>query len=107
MDERGLCVWNGEWGPVYARTQYDGEATDSINTVRYQVLKDQLEIYNSVSPQNYPSIVVANIHYSGSSELVYLAVQGHRLPGHGVHLPRDSLHDPLQGLFSQETALGR
>ncbi|PPQ72122.1 hypothetical protein CVT26_006862 [Gymnopilus dilepis] len=29
MDERGLCVWNGEWGPVYARKQYDGEPTDA------------------------------------------------------------------------------
>ncbi|KAF4565599.1 Endo-1,4-beta-xylanase 5 [Pleurotus pulmonarius] len=46
MDQRGLCVWNGEWGPVYARKQYEGEATDQINEVRYKVLKDQLEIYN-------------------------------------------------------------
>ncbi|KAJ7069633.1 glycoside hydrolase [Mycena amicta] len=46
MDARGLCVWNGEWGPVYARKQYDGEATDTINATRYQVLKDQLDIYN-------------------------------------------------------------
>ncbi|KAK0201036.1 glycoside hydrolase family 5 protein [Desarmillaria ectypa] len=46
MDQHGLCVWNGEWGPVYARRQYDGEATDAINTMRYKVLKDQLDIYN-------------------------------------------------------------
>ncbi|KAL0948040.1 hypothetical protein HGRIS_010665 [Hohenbuehelia grisea] len=46
LDERGLCVWNGEWGPVYARKQYEGEATESINEVRYKVLQDQLEIYN-------------------------------------------------------------
>jgi len=46
MDERGLCVWNGEWGPVYARKQYEGEETDSINERRYNVLKDQLDIYN-------------------------------------------------------------
>jgi hypothetical protein len=48
MDERGLCVWNGEWGPVYARYQYDGEKTDEINDSRYKVLKDQLAIYNKV-----------------------------------------------------------
>ncbi|KIM37507.1 glycoside hydrolase family 5 protein [Hebeloma cylindrosporum] len=47
MDERGLCVWNGEWGPVYARPPYDGEATDAINKTRYRVLKDQLEIYKA------------------------------------------------------------
>ncbi|KAI1788576.1 glycoside hydrolase [Ganoderma leucocontextum] len=46
MDERGLCVWNGEWGPVYARKEYEGVAMDAINEERYQVLKDQLDIYN-------------------------------------------------------------
>ncbi|KAJ4475556.1 glycoside hydrolase [Lentinula aciculospora] len=46
MDARGLCVWNGEWGPVYARQQYEGEATEKINEIRYHVLKDQLSIYN-------------------------------------------------------------
>jgi aryl-phospho-beta-D-glucosidase BglC (GH1 family) len=45
MDEHGLCVWNGEWGPVYARKQYEGAETDSINEARYKVLQDQLEIY--------------------------------------------------------------
>jgi hypothetical protein len=49
MDERGLCVWNGEWGPVYARKEYDGDQTDEINRVRYRVLKAQLDIYNKVS----------------------------------------------------------
>ncbi|KAM5540016.1 hypothetical protein V8D89_006156 [Ganoderma adspersum] len=46
MDERGLCVWNGEWGPVYARKEYEGDLTDGINEERYLVLKDQLDIYN-------------------------------------------------------------
>jgi len=46
MDQRGLCVWNGEWGPVYARKQYDGEDTEKINKVRLSVLKDQLKLYN-------------------------------------------------------------
>ncbi|KAI0819739.1 glycoside hydrolase [Trametes gibbosa] len=45
MDERGLCVWNGEWGPVYARKEYEGDAMDEINERRYNVLKDQLELY--------------------------------------------------------------
>ncbi|KAG2002611.1 exo-beta-1,3-glucanase [Coprinopsis cinerea AmutBmut pab1-1] len=46
MDERGLCVWNGEWGPVYARRQFDGDRIDEINESRYKVLEDQLKIYN-------------------------------------------------------------
>jgi hypothetical protein len=49
MDQRSLCVWNGEWGPVYARKQYDGVTTVVINEQRYRVLKDQLAIYNKVS----------------------------------------------------------
>ncbi|KZS99999.1 glycoside hydrolase family 5 protein [Laetiporus sulphureus 93-53] len=46
IDAQGLCVWNGEWGPVYARREYDGEATDEINERRYNVLADQLEMYH-------------------------------------------------------------
>ncbi|KAL5514138.1 XYL5_1 [Sanghuangporus baumii] len=46
MNERSLCVWNGEWGPVYARTEYEGDLTEQINDSRYLVLKDQLAIYN-------------------------------------------------------------
>ncbi|KIK58821.1 glycoside hydrolase family 5 protein [Collybiopsis luxurians FD-317 M1] len=50
MDERGLCVWNGEWGPVYARREYDGEGqTGEINRRRYGVLRDQLEMYRKDS----------------------------------------------------------
>ncbi|KAH8113086.1 glycoside hydrolase [Phellopilus nigrolimitatus] len=45
MDARSLCVWNGEWGPVYARKEYEGDKMDEINDHRYMVLKDQLEIY--------------------------------------------------------------
>jgi len=48
IDEHGLCVWNGEWGPAYARREYDGEETDRINERRYLVLRDQLEIYKQV-----------------------------------------------------------
>ncbi|KAG8771221.1 Endo-1,4-beta-xylanase 5 [Serendipita sp. 398] len=44
--ERGLPIWNGEFGPVYARKQYDGEPTEGINESRYLLLKDQLEVYD-------------------------------------------------------------
>ncbi|RDX40625.1 glycoside hydrolase [Lentinus brumalis] len=46
MDQHGQCVWNGEWGPVYARQEYEGDRTEAINEERYRVLKDQLNIYN-------------------------------------------------------------
>lgn len=50
-------MWNGEWGPVYARKQYEGEATEKINEERYQVLKDQLDIYNKVRIPIYFHVV--------------------------------------------------
>jgi Cellulase (glycosyl hydrolase family 5) len=49
LDQRGLCVWNGEWGPVYARREYDGDKTDEINQERLLVLRDQLGLYNAVN----------------------------------------------------------
>ncbi|KAI0031100.1 glycoside hydrolase family 5 protein [Vararia minispora EC-137] len=49
MDERKLCVWNGEWGPVYARREYEGKDTDEINERRYAVLRDQLQLYEQAS----------------------------------------------------------
>ena len=49
MDQRGLCVWNGEWGPVYARKEYDGDGWEATNERRYNVLNDQLHLYGKVS----------------------------------------------------------
>lgn len=40
-----LAVWNGEWGPVYARKEVEGDETEAINEVRFRVLKDQLTLY--------------------------------------------------------------
>lgn len=56
MDERGLFVWNGEWGPVYGREEYDGDETDAINKRRYRVLNDQLEIYKKVCLLHRPTL---------------------------------------------------
>jgi hypothetical protein len=90
MDERGLCVWNGEWGPVYARKQYEGDKTDETNTVRYKVLEDQLKLYDQVCRRTCPLIQrLSSLHRIGSSQLVYLAVQRHRVPGHDLCFPRD------------------
>lgn len=55
LDQRGLCVWDGEWGPVYAEGEYEGDATEEINKSRIHVLKDQLTVYNRVRPSSgYP-----------------------------------------------------
>lgn len=54
MDDRGLCVWNGEWGPVYAREDYDGENWNEVNEARLKVVRDQLEIYNKVRKRFRP-----------------------------------------------------
>ncbi|KAF8241652.1 glycoside hydrolase [Wilcoxina mikolae CBS 423.85] len=46
MKDNNLPIWNGEFGPAYARRQYDGDATDDINSSRIQLLKDQLDVYD-------------------------------------------------------------
>lgn len=46
MKDNNLPIWNGEWGPVYARPEYDGEDTEKINTARIHLLEDQLKIYD-------------------------------------------------------------
>ena len=79
MDEHGQCVWNGEWGPVYARKEFEGEATDAINEERYMVLKEQLAIYNKVrTPRSHSPYRNSDIHnpfqLAGSPELVDLAL---------------------------------
>lgn len=105
MDERGLCVWNGEWGPVYARKQYDGAATDSINEGRYKVLSDQLDIYTKVRISYHPRIKKhLLISFTGSFELVHLVIQRHRIPRNGSHFPRYSLHATLQRFPRQKTS---
>lgn len=102
LDERGLCVWNGEWGPVYARKEYDGAKTDEINEERLLVLKDQLDIYNQVSLDFFLHCACADFNL-GSLKLVYLAVQRHRFPGHGLRVQGNPIHVTIQGLFGQET----
>jgi hypothetical protein len=59
IDEHGLCVWNGEWGPVYARKEYEGDETEPTNERRYHVLKDQLAIYKKVCSCTLTSFVNA------------------------------------------------
>jgi hypothetical protein len=50
MRERGVPVWNGEFGPVYAsETGPDPSQARKINESRYAVLKQQLNIYAETS----------------------------------------------------------
>lgn len=44
MRSRGVPVWNGEFGPVYADPKVDSDAVKT-NESRYAVLKEQLKIY--------------------------------------------------------------
>ncbi|OJJ47052.1 hypothetical protein ASPZODRAFT_131983 [Penicilliopsis zonata CBS 506.65] len=45
MNEHKTPIWNGEFGPVYANPQIDGDAA-SINQERYNLLGEQLRIYD-------------------------------------------------------------
>jgi hypothetical protein len=50
MQKYNVPVWNGEFGPVYASKERGDENPDFINRHRYNVLKDQLEIYKKGDP---------------------------------------------------------
>jgi len=45
MKQHGCPIWNGEFGPVYADPASDADA-DAINQDRYNLLGQQLEIYD-------------------------------------------------------------
>ncbi|KAM7201225.1 Glycoside hydrolase superfamily [Naviculisporaceae sp. PSN 640] len=45
MKERGVPIWNGEFGPVYANAEADGDDWEEINRWRYELLGEQLRIY--------------------------------------------------------------
>ncbi|KAK6336724.1 Endo-1,4-beta-xylanase 5 [Orbilia javanica] len=46
MLKNNLPIWNGEWGPVYARPWFDGDDSDRINESRLKLLDDQLTVYD-------------------------------------------------------------
>lgn len=50
MKEHNVPVWNGEFGPVYASDFRGDQEPEIINSARYNVLKDQLEVYKSGDP---------------------------------------------------------
>ena len=105
MDERGLCVWNGEWGPVYARREYEGAETDKINERRYAVLKEQLGLYQKVSLLQALQASWCLLR-TGPLKLVNLAIQGYRLSRHGARLTGHPLYQAFQGLSPQEAPTG-
>ena len=50
MKENNVPVWNGEFGPVYASDVRGDSTPAKINTARYNVLKDQLDVYSKGDP---------------------------------------------------------
>lgn len=78
MKENNLPIWNGEFGPVYARRQYDGDATDEINTSRIQLLKDQLDVYDEDNI-SWSIWLYKDIGYQGLFPL----------PPRGMYIPAD------------------
>lgn len=48
MNEHKTPIWNGEFGPVYADPAFDVES-ESINQERYNLLGEQLRIYDKYS----------------------------------------------------------
>jgi endoglucanase len=44
MTANNLPIWNGEFGPVY---EMEGAEMDVLNNERYQMLRDQLNLYKT------------------------------------------------------------
>jgi len=71
-------IWNGEFGPVYARP-WDGPDWEEINASRYLVLRDQLEIYEgkeiSWSIWTYKDVGFQGMVYASPSSPYVKALQ--------------------------------
>lgn len=50
MKKHNVPVWNGEFGPVYASKERGDSDPNTINKARYNVLKDQLQVYKHGDP---------------------------------------------------------
>ena len=50
QSEYKVPVWNGEFGPVYASKERGDKNPEVINRARFNVLKDQLEVYRKGDP---------------------------------------------------------
>jgi aryl-phospho-beta-D-glucosidase BglC (GH1 family) len=75
MKELQVPVWNGEWGPVYASEMRGDSNIDDTNASRYQVLKDQLDIYatgdsaGDGSPISWSIWLYKDIGYQGMTHV--------------------------------------
>ena len=78
--ETGTPIWVGEFGPVYT-------GDPELDEQRYQVLADQLEIYDALRRR-----------------LVAVDLQGRRAAGARLRGARQRLHAPLRRLHRQEGA---
>ncbi|CZR62653.1 related to endoglucanase [Phialocephala subalpina] len=45
MRETGTPIWNGEFGPVYASSEENGETAEVVNARRFSLLREQIAIY--------------------------------------------------------------
>lgn len=125
MIKNKVPVWNGEFGPVYASTVRGDGDPDTINKARYQLLKDQLDIYSHGDPSGDKTPISWNIWLYkdiGYQGLVYVdpesklyQVLGHYLIrkkklgldrwGNDIDPKYAKLYDSLQEHFEQNIPL--
>ncbi|KAF8423406.1 hypothetical protein EV426DRAFT_669088 [Tirmania nivea] len=68
MKRNHLCIWNGEFSPVYANEEDDGPDWLAINVSPMDMLEYQVQLYES--------------------EKISLSMEGYRIPRNGLHPPQ-------------------
>ncbi|WYZ36819.1 hypothetical protein EsH8_II_000325 [Colletotrichum jinshuiense] len=68
MQNAGVPIWNGEWGPVYQNPRTDPNAA-ATNEKRFALLKEQLAIYREFGGISWSIWLYKDIGYQG---MVYL-----------------------------------
>jgi aryl-phospho-beta-D-glucosidase BglC (GH1 family) len=66
MRKNNLPIWNGEFGPVYDSS---GIEKDTINSERYQMLKDQLSLYHDKKIVGWSIWTYKDIGFQGTTDL--------------------------------------
>ncbi|GJC89755.1 beta-xylosidase [Colletotrichum liriopes] len=64
MQQAGVPIWNGEWGPVYQNPKTDPDAA-ATNEKRFALLKEQLTIYRELGGISWSIWLYKDIGYQG------------------------------------------
>ena len=97
MRENNLPIWNGEFGPVY---DSKGPEKESINTERYQMLKDQLSLYKEKRIVGWSIWTYKDIGFQGTA-----CAQFRLIPGLTYVSPKSAYMSLLEPFLQKKQSL--